>query len=540
VNRTRKFSSILSLSSLVFLATQSYAQWSTDPSNNLIVGYGLLPELASDSAGGCYITYEQNLSYPRHLILERLNRYGYKPWGSGKQITGLLPEQSSAKVVEDGSNGVIVSFQDIEITGGPGNLQFTELLRVQRVDSNGNSLWGVNGVRVSFSDTQQSSQAIVSDGSGGCIVAWRQSDSILAQWIDSAGVRAWGDSGMTVVANTQYSPALIKTEVNRFIVAYGASMKKLDIEGGILWGGQSVNVGFGTRSIISHDNGDLIVYDAVGNSSNIVYVTQKFDSLGNWSWQAPYVVIAESTLFSVFGYPLIKTTANMVILAWEKQTNSVTHIYCQKLSFDGVIQWSNGGVKVSGMSSTDNLIIGAIPSIDGSAIITWNDLRGGLYSQRLNALGQQIWDSSDVVVSQPALSYEKVVVDGSGGCIIVGTREDFSIRVQQLSRKGNLGEIITSIDYDRPELPQHVYLYQNYPNPFNPTTTIRYDLPSSTWVKLEIFDQLGRVVQVLTDAIQQPGSYEVNFKAESLSSGIYYYRLFTPEKIRVRKLTILK
>src|ERR1041385_61022 len=160
-----RFSSILFFSLLVLLTAQSYAQWSTDPTNNLIVGYGLLPELASDSAGGCYITYEQNLSYPRHLVLERLNRYGYKPWGSGKQITGLLPEQSSAKVVEDGSNGVIVSFQDIEITGGPGNLQFTELLRVQRVDSNGNFLWGLNGVRVSLSDSQQSSQAIVSDRS---------------------------------------------------------------------------------------------------------------------------------------------------------------------------------------------------------------------------------------------------------------------------------------------------------------------------------------------------------------------------------------
>ena len=57
------------------------AQWSTNPSNNLIVGYGLNPELASDSSGGCYITYEQNTGYPRRLLLERLNRYGYKPWG---------------------------------------------------------------------------------------------------------------------------------------------------------------------------------------------------------------------------------------------------------------------------------------------------------------------------------------------------------------------------------------------------------------------------------------------------------------------------
>ena len=46
-----------------------WPQWSTDPANTLIVGYGLLPELAGDGDGGGYVTYEQNLSYPRRLVL---------------------------------------------------------------------------------------------------------------------------------------------------------------------------------------------------------------------------------------------------------------------------------------------------------------------------------------------------------------------------------------------------------------------------------------------------------------------------------------
>jgi hypothetical protein len=81
----------------------------------LIVGYGLNPEIASDSAGGCYITYEQNTTYPRRLILERLDRYSYKPWGSGKRIVGLLREQRFAKITEDGQSGVIISYLDVEI-----------------------------------------------------------------------------------------------------------------------------------------------------------------------------------------------------------------------------------------------------------------------------------------------------------------------------------------------------------------------------------------------------------------------------------------
>ena len=122
---------------LLMLTGISYAQWSTDPRNNLIVGYGLNPEIASDSAGGCYITYEQNLSYPRHLILERLNRYGYKPWGGSRRITGLFPEQSDAKIVEDGNHGVIVAYTDFYYSGSSYGIR----VRVQRVDSSGNFLW---------------------------------------------------------------------------------------------------------------------------------------------------------------------------------------------------------------------------------------------------------------------------------------------------------------------------------------------------------------------------------------------------------------
>ena len=152
----------------IFKTGEIYAQWSTDPYNNLIVGYGLLPELCSDSAGGCYITYEQGTTYPRHLMLERLNRYGNKPWGSGKQITGLLEQQSNAKITEDGHGGVIVSYLDYYDNLDLDNPVFFYRLRVQRVDSSGNFLWEQNGVRVSVSETNQGNQAFNSDGNGGC------------------------------------------------------------------------------------------------------------------------------------------------------------------------------------------------------------------------------------------------------------------------------------------------------------------------------------------------------------------------------------
>ena len=65
----------------------------------------------------------------------------------------------------------------------------------------------------------------------------------------------------------------------------------------------------------------------------------------------------------------------------------------------------------------------------------------------------------------------------------------------------------------------------NYPNPFNPTTVIRYELPSNSRVKVQVFDVLGRVVSTVVNEQKEAGIYEVVFNASSLSSGTYFYRL---------------
>jgi hypothetical protein len=68
-------------------------------------------------------------------------------------------------------------------------------------------------------------------------------------------------------------------------------------------------------------------------------------------------------------------------------------------------------------------------------------------------------------------------------------------------------------------------LYQNYPNPFNPSTNIKFDLISNAYVKLTVFDALGRIIQTPVNEQLNSGSYEVNWNAKNLSSGMYFYKL---------------
>ncbi|MBU2586463.1 MAG: T9SS type A sorting domain-containing protein, partial [Bacteroidetes bacterium] len=88
--------------------------------------------------------------------------------------------------------------------------------------------------------------------------------------------------------------------------------------------------------------------------------------------------------------------------------------------------------------------------------------------------------------------------------------------------------------------PSNFVLYQNYPNPFNPATTIRFTLQVSSLTSLKVFDILGREVAALVNEQLKPGTYEVEFNAPGLSSGVYFYRLSAGGKSRTRKLILIR
>ena len=102
---------------------------------------------------------------------------------------------------------------------------------------------------------------------------------------------------------------------------------------------------------------------------------------------------------------------------------------------------------------------------------------------------------------------------------------------------------VTGID---PEVgPARFELYTNHPNPFNPTTTIAYDLPRPTTVRLVIYDVSGRKIRDLVDANEPAGHRTViwdarNASNEPVASGVYFYRLIAGDFVRTRKMVLLK
>lgn len=137
---------------------------------------------------------------------------------------------------------------------------------------------------------------------------------------------------------------------------------------------------------------------------------------------------------------------------------------------------------------------------------------------------------------------------GSSGILVKGIglfRQEYyeSLGFDQLT-----GAIINGVTYGTivgveeiaETYPRETRLFQNYPNPFNPITTINFDVPKKEWVRLTVFDVLGREVAVLVDGEKEQGSYSVVFNAQGISSGVYFYRLKSGGAMLTKKMIVQK
>ncbi|HMQ70695.1 MAG TPA: T9SS type A sorting domain-containing protein [Ignavibacteria bacterium] len=110
---------------------------------------------------------------------------------------------------------------------------------------------------------------------------------------------------------------------------------------------------------------------------------------------------------------------------------------------------------------------------------------------------------------------------------------------------GNPGKIFkynttVGISQNNSIIPTDYILSQNYPNPFNPVTVIDYIIPSSSFVKITLFDNIGKEVRVLVNEYKNKGSYSIKVDGNNLNSGIYFYTMKSNDFSSVRKMIIVK
>jgi hypothetical protein len=115
---------------------------------------------------------------------------------------------------------------------------------------------------------------------------------------------------------------------------------------------------------------------------------------------------------------------------------------------------------------------------------------------------------------------------------------NFAYRLKQVDFDGSY-EYSNEINVDVTG-PAQYSLDQNYPNPFNPSTLIKYSVAQDGFVNVSIFNLLGQKVATLVSSNMKAGSYEINFNASQLSSGVYFYSIEAGDFKAVRKMMLMK
>ncbi|MBK7230424.1 MAG: T9SS type A sorting domain-containing protein [Ignavibacteriales bacterium] len=127
---------------------------------------------------------------------------------------------------------------------------------------------------------------------------------------------------------------------------------------------------------------------------------------------------------------------------------------------------------------------------------------------------------------------------GSSALNSVSVMKDITEEAIQIYNS-NFTDIPTSIE-NQPIVISEFKLDQNYPNPFNPSTKISWQSPVSGHQKLKIYDVLGNEVVTLVNEYKSAGSYEIEFNASSLSSGVYFYKLQAGSFVQTKKMILMK
>jgi photosystem II stability/assembly factor-like uncharacterized protein len=99
---------------------------------------------------------------------------------------------------------------------------------------------------------------------------------------------------------------------------------------------------------------------------------------------------------------------------------------------------------------------------------------------------------------------------------------------------------VTDVDLGFLQIYKSFLLDQNYPNPFNPETKINFSIPEMEYVTLKVYDVLGNEVETLVNEERPAGTYEIEFDANGLSSGVYFYQLRCVGLVETKKMILLR
>ncbi len=447
------------------------AQWSTKPAINNAISTAAIdqtyPSITNDGSGGAIIVWQDargGTSYD--IYAQKINASGVIQWKTdGVPISTVNGNQMIATIASDGLGGAIIAWFD----GRNGH----DYIYAQRINGSGVVQWTADGVEISTAFGFQTDPVIISDGSGGAIIAWKHflemsNADIYAQKINASGNVQWTVNGVAIstAADNQLSPTMVSDGSGGAIISWcdyrnsattsaDIYAQRINASGAVQWtaNGVALCVATGEQlfpAIVSDGTGGAIItwQDLRSGAVNNIFA-QRINSFGSVVWTANGVTISAMT--GLQSVPrIIGDGSGGAIITWEDNGSGLTlDIKAQKINGSGDVQWTANGIGISntiGDQTNPKIVSDGF----GGAIITWQDIRNGIsnrdiYAQKINSAGAVQWKLDGVAICT-ALSnqfYPTIVSDELEGAIITwydSRATSFDIYAQKIDMYGMLGE----------------------------------------------------------------------------------------------------
>lgn len=227
---------------------------------------------------------------------------------------------------------------------------------------------------------------------------------------------------------------------------------------------------------------------------------------------------------------------NVFVTGNTSYSPSLSNIVTQKISASGQVMWSQ---MYDGPANGEDVVTDMLLTPNGSVLI------GGTTEINTGNLDMFLIKYSSTGGFMNSNSYDdmaddagrKVILINGNDVVLCGLSGDGYSFVKAVLIKFS---DVTAITPQNNQTPGGFSLKQNYPNPFNPNTKIEFSIAKATFVKMAVYDIAGKEVEILVNENVNSGTYEVDFNASKLTSGVYFCKITAGDFTDVKKMILTK
>jgi hypothetical protein len=324
------------------------------------------PRLCLDGSGGVIIAWEDARGAATDIYAQRVTSAGAVSWAAnGVVICNATNAQGNPDIVSDNSGGAIIAWDDAR--GSDKDIY------AQRVNGSGVVQWTANGVVICNATTDQNQPRIVTDGSGGAIVCWRDKrtasrELLYAQRVNGSGTVQWTANGVLITtggglgddptniygytAAPSGSGGIVAMWYMIATSGYDSGLAKFSSSGTLVWefSGQDNNASptTGEPPGLGVDSSGNVFVAYVRTATNRVAVVKYLSALGGFGGSG---FANSSSQTGVGGVTLVVAADGTMMVAWHASTDKA--IFVQKYSNAMSAQWATNGVTVADVASSN-------------------------------------------------------------------------------------------------------------------------------------------------------------------------------------------